>query len=481
MARIIGFFGARVPLGRGRDWSNQDIAEFYRVETALLQAGLRIDTERGESDEGDPWFVFCHADTGEVIVHFARIDNQYVVAAPALSKVLRAPELETIVRSFIADNPVSLPQPDKREANVIFHPAALLTIFVATLLLSFRPDESFAAAELDRPDWLTDDSPEDGAFAHLMSGKSFAGGTPIHPLGGEGQDSRAAENALLVAVVAMALEVAKFQGQDAGSDATQITMLDSLLSRTGQDDSGQGEPGRPGSFAGSAETDDGGLNQGTHKQAGAASEVETPQIALIEMVAPKPDNLVDLALVQVEVDVSTADEVDDKLLKALGPSDEIVLEDHLLSGLDRTLFVEAGSSNVVSEFEEIAISFGLKTVTLDAAVFAEIDRVVEFVEGGGAELTIDSTSPVEGVAFSWTTLLDGLNDDIFQAIGHFVNSDVDIAMARHDSGLVLLFDTSDIQDRQKPLQMHIWALDDDSKIAILGHSDTILDALALTA
>src|SRR5690606_39088675 len=131
-------------------WNSQDIAEFYRVESALVQAGLRIDTERGKSDEGDPWFVFCYADTGEVIVHFARIDGQYIAAASALPKVLKASSLEAIVRSFIDDNPFSLPQPDKREGNVFFHPAALLTIFVATLLLSLKPDESFAAAEINQ-------------------------------------------------------------------------------------------------------------------------------------------------------------------------------------------------------------------------------------------------------------------------------------------------------------------------------------------
>ena len=29
------------------------------LNSALIQAGLKIDTERGVSDEGDPWFAFC--------------------------------------------------------------------------------------------------------------------------------------------------------------------------------------------------------------------------------------------------------------------------------------------------------------------------------------------------------------------------------------------------------------------------------------
>ena len=32
---------------RSWDWSSREMAEFYRVESALIQAGLKIDTERG--------------------------------------------------------------------------------------------------------------------------------------------------------------------------------------------------------------------------------------------------------------------------------------------------------------------------------------------------------------------------------------------------------------------------------------------------
>jgi len=66
-----------------RDWTAQELAEFYRVESILIQAGLWVVSARGLSDEGEPWFVFCRADDDEVIIHFARIDGRYVICAPA--------------------------------------------------------------------------------------------------------------------------------------------------------------------------------------------------------------------------------------------------------------------------------------------------------------------------------------------------------------------------------------------------------------
>ena len=74
---------------RSWDWSPRELAEFYRVESALIQAGLKIDKERGVSDEGDPWFAFCRPDDSEVIVHIARIGGIYILAAPPTTGCLR--------------------------------------------------------------------------------------------------------------------------------------------------------------------------------------------------------------------------------------------------------------------------------------------------------------------------------------------------------------------------------------------------------
>ena len=49
------------------DWTNQELADLYRVEAILVQSNVKISTARGLSDEGDPWFAFCRED-GEVFV-----------------------------------------------------------------------------------------------------------------------------------------------------------------------------------------------------------------------------------------------------------------------------------------------------------------------------------------------------------------------------------------------------------------------------
>ncbi len=74
------------------DWSQQELAEFYRVEAASIQAGLRLSLDRGVTDEVDPWLVFCRED-GEVFLHFARIDGSYVIVSDMVGEPLVGPEL----------------------------------------------------------------------------------------------------------------------------------------------------------------------------------------------------------------------------------------------------------------------------------------------------------------------------------------------------------------------------------------------------
>lgn len=70
--------GARRPSG----WSDQELAQLHRAAKILGKDGLRLDTDHGVTDEGDPWWVFCDADTGEIVVHFARINGRYLACAP---------------------------------------------------------------------------------------------------------------------------------------------------------------------------------------------------------------------------------------------------------------------------------------------------------------------------------------------------------------------------------------------------------------
>src|ERR1700753_3166685 len=104
------------------DWTNSELAELYRVEHALVQASFRFESERGVSDEGDPWFVFCAAD-GRVVVHITRLKGIYRFSSPGLDAPLTGPSFTTLTKTFVRDiSPVPV---QSRGERVIAHPSAL--------------------------------------------------------------------------------------------------------------------------------------------------------------------------------------------------------------------------------------------------------------------------------------------------------------------------------------------------------------------
>jgi hypothetical protein len=143
------------------DWSSPELAEFYRVESALIQAGLKIDTDRGVSDEGDPWFTFCRPDDGEVIVHIARIDGSYVLAGPSYEGIARGNDIRSLVSDLISRHPVvqAAGSGHRPGSNIFMHPAALLIAVVATAF--FKSTEARA---------LASDIPEPSKHGELRGG-----------------------------------------------------------------------------------------------------------------------------------------------------------------------------------------------------------------------------------------------------------------------------------------------------------------------
>ena len=140
-AQVLSFFQrspryAPVPA----DWSQQELAEFYRVESALIRAGIRVGTDRGVSDENEPWFVFYRSDDGEVVIHFARIDGEYVIAGPAYEEIARGFDFSALVRNMVARHPL-IRRSDSN--NLSIHPAALLVAVVGTAF--FKTGEARAA------------------------------------------------------------------------------------------------------------------------------------------------------------------------------------------------------------------------------------------------------------------------------------------------------------------------------------------------
>jgi hypothetical protein len=141
-AELLSFF--RPAVGAHGDWSAQEIAEFYRVEAALVQAGVSVIVDRGISDEGDPWFVFCRAADHEVIVHFARIAGQYIIATEAMGQTSTGKDFRRLLTEFVSRNPSLLPLSSGGGAKLFLHPAALLAAVVATALYYMSGTEAIA-------------------------------------------------------------------------------------------------------------------------------------------------------------------------------------------------------------------------------------------------------------------------------------------------------------------------------------------------
>jgi hypothetical protein len=131
------------PDEQSRDWSNQELASIYRVRSLLEAAGVSTVVERGLSDEGDPWCVFCRAD-GEVFLHLCRIDGRYLLDSPELARPLAGDSFADLVGAFspgaLAGQAGAPPPRGRvvrldRDDNVLLHPATMLAALVWTILL----------------------------------------------------------------------------------------------------------------------------------------------------------------------------------------------------------------------------------------------------------------------------------------------------------------------------------------------------------
>ena len=205
-AELLSFF--RPAMSVSGDWSSQEIAEFYRVEAALVQAGVSVFGERGLSDEGDPWFVFCRATDGEVIVHFARINGNYLIVADSLARPIRGPDFRKVLADFVAINPTLIPVSGFRAAKLTLHPASLLAAIVATALYHMSGSEAVAST--------LDPAAVDKAhsFGHAASSFDTSGET-------RADSSREWSDLKVAAVIGAMMALAAAEYSDQGKDIFQ--------------------------------------------------------------------------------------------------------------------------------------------------------------------------------------------------------------------------------------------------------------------
>ncbi|WP_156421603.1 hypothetical protein [Aureimonas sp. AU40] len=139
MTATILSFGRRQPntppLPAKMPWQNQDLAELYRVRDRLRAAGLDVEVEAGVTDEGDPWFVYVQAGTDNVVVHIARIDSEIHVINCVTGGAYTGTSFREVSDQMLADAPLALSTQVRSASNVVLHPSAFLTAFVAAAIM----------------------------------------------------------------------------------------------------------------------------------------------------------------------------------------------------------------------------------------------------------------------------------------------------------------------------------------------------------
>ncbi len=117
-----------------RGWTNQEIAEFYRVSDILSRSGLLIAVDQGLTDEGDPWLVFFREETGDVIAHFARVNSQFMAVSSLDNRLYRGDDVRRVVQQMLDSHPMFLPR-GHQSGRLLLHPSAALTAFVAAAFI----------------------------------------------------------------------------------------------------------------------------------------------------------------------------------------------------------------------------------------------------------------------------------------------------------------------------------------------------------
>ena len=259
---------------RNKDWSNQELADLFRVKRLLDSARVANEVDRGVTDEGDPWFLFCDGN-GEVFIHLCRLDGVYILDSPSIAQPLRGQDFNALVDQFIArrsagtdENPgattghrvVRL----ERDGKVFLHPSTMLTALVWTLImasedlvmlmpdgaapdapdLAYPPETAAGSAGQDQVLAPLAPSPDsDAPFDGIAPGRATMQTMRDPVIAGE---SKTIHNNYIAGLSAIAISLG-FMSQTRGPADGAMTLENMLAFLSGRDPSrGQGETGLDG-------------------------------------------------------------------------------------------------------------------------------------------------------------------------------------------------------------------------------------------
>ena len=151
--RVLSFssFAKKQAPAQGQDWSQQEIADFYRAHRLLAENGAAIGIDRGLTDIGEPWVVFYDLMTQDVFLHVGRIDGQCILVCEALGIKLKAGAIADLVLQFEASVRDHISVRAERQGNVVLHPAARIIMSISAVFLLSKLDGSGAAHAGEAP------------------------------------------------------------------------------------------------------------------------------------------------------------------------------------------------------------------------------------------------------------------------------------------------------------------------------------------
>lgn len=170
------------------DWSNQELATLFRVKRLLDAAGVRTDIDRGITDEGDPWFIFCDPQ-GEVFIHLCRISGTYLLDSPNVAAPLSGRDFNELIESFTQQKLLNRDdQPNlanhrlvrlNGDGKVFMHPSTMLAALIWTVFLASEEIVMLVPKDSDDAMRLVDETDSaslalaasKGAGAHELLGK----------------------------------------------------------------------------------------------------------------------------------------------------------------------------------------------------------------------------------------------------------------------------------------------------------------------
>jgi len=111
----------------------------------LARSGLPVSIDSGLTDEGEPWAIVLREDTGDVLLHIARLDGSFVVVSAAGSVAQRGQSLRAVLDTAVRTGRLAILTRASTAADseiLRLHPATLIAAFITAAWVHTETSQS---------------------------------------------------------------------------------------------------------------------------------------------------------------------------------------------------------------------------------------------------------------------------------------------------------------------------------------------------